>query len=276
VAEAARNVVCVGAEPLAITDCLNFGNPDRPDVYYQLEECIKGMADACRALGTPVVSGNASLYNESAGTAIFPTPMVGMVGLLEDVERHADMAFKAEGDLVVLLGERGTGDKEQGRTGFAGRVATLGASEYLEVIHGLVVGRPSLNLELEAAVQRCCREAIRRGLLRSAHDCSDGGMAVALAESAIKGDLGFQSYRLAISGRADAVLFGEAASRIVVSVAPGRPLFELQALAQEMDVPCLVLGEVGGERLIIQGYIELPLSQLADAWNNGLERALSQ
>ena len=137
----------------------------------------------------------------------------------------------------------------------------------------MVAGRPSLDLKLEAAVQRCCREAIGQGLLHSAHDCSDGGLAVALAESAIQGGLGFRSVPVEFLGRADAALFGEAASRIVVSVAPEN-LSTLQTLAQEMDVPCFILGEVGGDRLSIQGYFDLPLSQLAEAWNNGLARAL--
>ncbi|HEX2183996.1 MAG TPA: phosphoribosylformylglycinamidine synthase subunit PurL, partial [Chloroflexota bacterium] len=168
VAEAARNVSCTGATPVAATDCLNFGNPEKPEVYYQLQQAIEGMAQACEALGTPVISGNVSLYNESAGEPIYPTPIVGVLGVLEDVARHCPSTFRRGGDLIVLLGET----RE-----------SLGASEYLEVVHGLVAGQvPELDLDLEAGVQALCRAAIEQGLLHSAHDCSDGGLAVALVE----------------------------------------------------------------------------------------------
>ena len=168
VAEAARNVVCSGAEPLAITDCLNFGNPERPDIYYQLKECIRGMARACRAFDIPVISGNVSLYNETRGEAVYPTPVVGMVGLIEDIERRCSSAFREDGDAVFLIGSW-----EEGR---------LDGSEYLELRHGLVRGKPAIDLDLEKRVQRCCLDAIRRGIIKSAHDCSEGGLAVALAE----------------------------------------------------------------------------------------------
>ena len=181
VAEACRNLSCSGAEPLAITDCLNFGNPERPEIYHQLEQCIRGMARACRLLGVPVVSGNVSLYNESQGQAIYPTPIVGGLGLLEDVNKHTRSAFPEEGLAVVVLGV----------ADWKYRPSDLAGSEYLQAIHGLVRGRPSINLALEVRVQQLCRRAIRRGVVASAHDCSDGGLAVALAECSILGDVGF-------------------------------------------------------------------------------------
>ncbi len=211
VAEAARNVVCTGAQPIAATDCLNFGNPEKPEVYYQLEQAIRGMAAACEALGTPVISGNVSLYNETMGAAVYPTPVVGMLGLIEDVDRRCDAAFRTTGDVVMLLGQGGE---------VAGRAADLAGSEYLKLVHGVVAGRPAIDLGAEAAVQRCTLAAIRAGLLSSAHDCSDGGLAVALAECAAWGGLGLDAAGLPIDGRLDAALFGEAQSRIVVSLPP--------------------------------------------------------
>ncbi len=184
VAEAARNVVCAGAEPLAVTDCLNFGNPEKPEVYYQMEQVVRGMAAACERLGTPVISGNVSLYNETNGDAVLPTPVVGMLGLLEDVEQRCPMAFQAAGDEVFLLG-----------AGLEAAAATLAGSEYLREVHGLVAGRPQIDLELEAGVQRACLEAIRGGLLHSAHDCSHGGLAVALAECCIESGAGARRLR---------------------------------------------------------------------------------
>jgi phosphoribosylformylglycinamidine synthase len=181
VAEVCRNLSCSGAEPLALTDCLNFGNPERPDIYYQLEMCIRGMARACRVLGVPVVSGNVSLYNESMGQAIYPTPVVGGLGLLQDTTRHTQSFFPDE-DLVVAL---------LGIDVFRPRASHLAGSEYLSVIHGLVAGRPTIDLSVERRVQEVCRRTINEKVVASAHDCSDGGLAVALAECSILGDVGF-------------------------------------------------------------------------------------
>ena len=226
VAEAARNVVCVGAEPLALTDCLNFGNPERPDVYYQQEQVDSGMAEACRAQNTPVVSGNVSLYNETSGEAVYPTPVVGMMGLLEDAERRCQTGFQAEGDLVFLLG-----------AGIEATAASLAGSDYLHEVHGLVAGRPVIDLGLEVRVQRACLEAIRRGLLRSAHDCSNGGLAVAMAESCIACGKGLDAAGLDFGGRLDAALFGEAASRIVVSCSPAaRTKASVTSLVSGLDI----------------------------------------
>src|SRR5688572_24485485 len=173
VAEAARNLACVGARPIGLTDCLNFGSPENPEVMWQFAQVIQGMRDACTTLNVPVVSGNVSFYNETDGTPIYPTPTIGMVGLIDKVERMVTPWFKAAGDIVVLLGRT----REE-----------LGGSEYLKVVHGLVRGTPPwIDLRLEEAVHNCCIEAIHRGILRSAHDTSDGGLAIALAECCVSG-----------------------------------------------------------------------------------------
>ncbi|HLH72329.1 MAG TPA: AIR synthase-related protein, partial [Chloroflexota bacterium] len=250
VAEAARNVVCAGAEPIAATDCLNFGNPEKPEVYYQLEEAIRGMSDACRTLSTPIVSGNVSLYNESNGRAIYPTPIVGMLGLLEDARWRTGAGFQAAGDRVILLGS----DEGHG----------LGGSAYLAE-RGLIVGpAPGLDLARERAVQQLCLAAIRRDLIRSAHDVADGGLVVALAESCLLGGIGFvgsapteeEPYRW---------LFNEAQSRIVVSVRP-EDVATVLAMAREAGVPASDLGVVGGERLTLEGWLSETLTDLAKSW----------
>ena len=261
VAESCRNVVCTGAQPIALTDCLNFGDPERPLVAYQLRQAVLGMVQACEALNVPVVSGNVSLYNETRGEPVYPTPAIGTLGLLEDATKRCPSAFQHQGDAVVLLG--------------AGRVegtpASLAGSEYLELLHGLVAGKPSIDLALEARLQRCCLLLIQDGLLHSAHDCSEGGLGVTLAESAIQGGLGFQG-TFSNLGRWDAALFGEAQSRIVVSLAEaGLP--KLAQRCKEEDVPYARLGTVGGGHFFIPNAVNVLLQQLADAWQNGLERA---
>ena len=262
VAEACRNLACVGAEAIALTDCLNFGNPERADVYYQLEESINGMAAACRALGVPIVSGNVSLYNETDGEAVYPTPVVGAVGLLEDVRLHCTSGFRSPGDRVVLLGAAAPGS--------AG--ASLAGSEFLELFHSRVVGRPEIDLDLERRVQDVCRTAIAQGLLSSAHDCSDGGLAVTLAECCIGGGVGME-VTAELTGRWDAALFGEGQSRIVVSVRPSL-LGSVEELARRMAVPCLLLGSVGGDRLLAPGILDSPVVDLREVWDSGLERAV--
>ncbi len=262
VAEAARNVVCAGAEPIALTDCLNFGNPEKPDVYYQLEQCIRGMAAACEALDVPVVSGNVSLYNETSGEAVYPTPVVGMLGLIDDVERVVPMAFQDEGDEVFLLGV----------AALRGDAADLAGSEYLKLFHdGLVAGRPTIDLDLETRVQRLCLEAARRRLLASAHDCSRGGFAVALAECCIAGGRGLDARDLTVAGRLDATLFGEASSRLVVST---RHAESLGALAHQYRVPLLRLGRVAGERLLFGAHVDSSIEDLRQAYEEGLPAAL--
>jgi len=267
VAEAARNLVCSGAEPLAITDCLNFGNPEKADVYYQLKECIKGMARACRELRIPVISGNVSLYNESKGEAIYPTPVVGMLGIVEDISRHCTMSFKKGGDLVFLLGESSPLTISSRLSSYNG----LGASEYLELVHGLVRGKPGIDLNMEKRVQRCCLEAIKRGVIKSAHDCSEGGSLVAIAESCICGDIGFKGENWKVKGRLDSAFFGEHQSRVVVSMS-GDSAVKLTKLARKWQVPLTLLGRVGGRRLVVEGYIDLPLAKMKRAWQDSLKQ----
>ena len=260
VAEAARNLVCVGAEPIALTDGLNFGNPQKPEVYYQMENCIAGMAEACRVLGLPVISGNVSLYNETRGEPVYPTPIIGALGLLEDVTKHCTPGFKRAGDVVFLLG-----DPTQ-------QPSTLAGSEYLKVLYGKVEGKPALDLALEKRLQAACLEAIRAGKLQSAHDCSHGGLLVTLAECTIAGDVGFTG-SFDVTGARDAAYFGEAASRIVVSVAPEEAAW-LAGLARTHDVPLERLGVVGGADMVIGQDVSVPAAELARAWRGGLEASL--
>ena len=264
VAEAARNCVCVGATPLALTNCLNFGNPEKPEIYHQLAEAINGMATAARALETPVISGNVSLYNESLGKAIYPTPIVGMLGLIEGGE-PIPSAYQSEGDIVLLLGDPATDH------------ATLGGSTYLAVLCGVTAGRPALlDLQRELALQRLMLDATHAGLIRSAHDCSDGGLGVALAECSLwsgfglEGELTLPRPPLA----AAALLFGEAPSRIIVSVT-AEQLPALSRLAASSGVPITRLGQVvGSDRLSIGPDLDLPVTQLYTAWRHGLSQAL--
>ena len=233
------------------------------------------MADACRQLGVPVVSGNVSLYNESQGAAIFPTPIVGGLGLLDDASKHCRAGFPASGLAVVLLGE----------DGLAAEPADLAGSEYLYAVHGKVRGQPDIDMELEGRVQALCRRLITDGVARSAHDCSDGGFAVALAECCILGDgrlggggaVGFtasDAFAESIPERWDAALFGEAPSRILVAIEPTR-LPGLLDAASDANVPTAVIGETGGGRLRIGGLVDLPVAELADAWSGGLSEVLA-
>jgi phosphoribosylformylglycinamidine synthase len=257
VAEAARNISCTGALPIAVTDCLNFGSPEDPTVAWQMEEVIDGMADACRALGTPVVSGNVSLYNDSRGRPIWPTPVVGMLGLLEDVTRRCDIGFRDAGDLVVLLGE--TEDD-------------LGASSYLSALHGRVAGRPRIDLGREVAVQALVRSLVQDGVARSAHDCSDGGLAVAIAESAFRSGIGADCPDVPGGLAPHVALFAETQSRIVVTIGPAD--WETCARwADEAGVPIARLGVTGGDRLRI-GELDVPLAAARSAWDRGLADAL--
>lgn len=262
VAESCRNVSCVGATPIALTDCLNFGNPERPEIYYQLERCIEGIAKACNVLGVPIVSGNVSLYNETRGTTINPTPVIGALGLLDDVTKHVVTGFKNEGDMVVLIGPFEA----------EGRVDDLAGSEYLERYHNLLVGTPYIDLTLETKVQALCRLAISKGMINSAHDCSDGGLAVAVAEASLLGGLGFKG-SFSVTGRWDAVLFGEAQSRIIVSIPPDSlPAF--QSLGLDLGVPMTVIGRVEGTDVRMSDLIQLSLEDMNKAWRYGLQDEL--
>ncbi|HEY7833629.1 MAG TPA: phosphoribosylformylglycinamidine synthase subunit PurL [Ktedonobacterales bacterium] len=263
VAEAARNLVCAGAVPLALTNCLNFGNPEKPGVYFQLERAVDGIAAAAARLGIPVISGNVSLYNESFGQAILPTPVIGMVGLIEG---HPAMpsAFQAADDVVGVLG------------GARAEPGDLGGSTYLTVVHQTTAGRPAaLDLEAEQVLQRTLLAGIAAGLIRSAHDCADGGLGVALAECCIWSDLGLDGVdladRLALETplRRLALLFGEAPSRVIVSAPPAR-WAALERLAADAKVPLPRLGVVGGTRLRLPGLLDVAVAELRTAWHDGL------
>ena len=261
VAEAARNIACVGARPIAVTDCLNFANPERPEIYHQLRESIRGMADACRAFDAPVVSGNASLYNESDDGPVLPTPVVGMLGLLERPELAVRPAFRDEGDIILLLGAQ-----------LPQPASSLGASEYLAVRHGLSAGPVVVDLEAERALVDCLADAAEAQLLQSAHDCSEGGLAVALAESTIGGAIGVQIHG-DLGDRLDAALFGEAGARAVVSAAP-EAVADLRSLAEQHNIACTEIGAVGGERLAISAAINATLTAVTEAWEGALPRLL--
>lgn len=263
VAEACRNLSVTGAEPVALTDGLNFGNPETDDVQYQLTESIAGMSRAAESFGIPIVSGNASMYNQSMGIDIFPTPIIGSLGLLEDVEKHATAGFKTEGDAIVLLGTDSTWDSIQG----------LAGSEYLDLVHGKVEGHPSIDLDLEIRTQAVCREAIEARLVASGHDVSDGGVAIAIAESAIIGGIGAEIYE-SPGDRWDAAMFGESQSRIILSV-PADDVSRLEAMAAASNVPLTVIGNVGGSSLKFGDAISLPLADADDAWKNGYTLATS-
>lgn len=259
VAEAARNIVCSGGEPLAITDGLNFGSPEKPEIYWQFRQAVAGISEACRVLGTPVTGGNVSFYNESNGEGIYPTPVIGMVGLLADATKYCTSSFKAAGDLIVLLGD--SADE-------------LGGSEYLALIHGRVQGKPpALDLAKEKALHHVVRTAIQQGLVRSAHDLSEGGLAVAVAECTFENQLGAVVEVEKGVLRTDSLLFGESQSRVVLSLAPDK-LSALQALAEEENVPLHVIGRTGGDRLqiFIDGnqYVDQTVAQLRTVWQEGI------
>jgi phosphoribosylformylglycinamidine synthase len=275
VAEAARNVVATGATPVAVTDCLNFGNPERPEAAYELEQAVLGLAEACRALGTPVVSGNASLYNETPASAVLPTPAIGMLGVLDDVARALTIAPSA-GDTLLLLGAP-----------LAQPAQALAGSEYQWRTQGVAVGRPTIDLALEARVLRLVLAAHERGLLAAAHDLADGGLAVAAAEMCLAGNVGLEpSPPGPLSPgrgegesdgfgavRLDASLFGEAQSRFLVAVPSAEAVVALRALAAEAGVPCVELGRCAGERLRL-GPVDASLEALRAQHEGGLERLL--
>jgi phosphoribosylformylglycinamidine synthase subunit PurL len=265
VAEACRNLACVGARPVGVTNCLNFGNPEKPEVMWQFKKIVEGLAEACRAFDIPVTGGNVSFYNDTEGLSIHPTPVLGIVGLIEDVGCLVGPGFKRDGDVVVLLGE----NREE-----------LGASEYLRIAHGLEKGQPpQIDLDREKAVQEVTIEAIGRGLVRSAHDLSEGGLAVGASEACLIDRPGTGCVlSLEDEMRPDALLFGESQSRIMLSTSvdllPG-----LLALAAEKGVLARAIGQTGGKELIIrqcgQELIRLPLHRLYEAWKNSLPGALS-
>ena len=259
VAESGRNLACSGATPVAITNCLNFGNPEKPGIFWQFCRAVEGLGEGCRQLETPVVGGNVSFYNESFGEAIYPTPVVGMLGLLDDVDDRVGSAFIREGDLVALLGE--TKDE-------------LGGSEYLKVIHGKVAGSPpSIDWDAEKGLIRCLTRAAEANLLSSAHDLSEGGLAVALSESVIQGGTG-AGVKLAGDLPLHVLLFSESQSRALVSLEPGK-LEALKEIAARLGVPLEVIGRTGGDNLEVEGAFSIPLEKMTDVYMNSLEKMIA-
>jgi phosphoribosylformylglycinamidine synthase len=277
VAEATRNVAVTGARPLGVTNCLNFGDPTRPEAFWQLQEAVRGLGDACRALGIPVTGGNVSLYNEAPTGAIAPTPQIGVVGLLDDATRAVGPAFRRSGDTVILVGEATPG---------------LGGSEYARIAGGGDDEPPAIDLHREAALQRFLVEAVERGLLESAQDVSAGGLAVAIAEAALWSGIG-ASLRVHVAGSPAVELFGESPSRVVLTTAPRHAPATI-LLARQHGLPVAELGTTGGDRLLIElagegatgaaeergsrvaDAVEVRVADLRHAWEHGLPRILGE
>jgi phosphoribosylformylglycinamidine synthase II len=238
VAEACRNLACVGASPIGVTNCLNFGNPEKPEIMWQFQNVIEGIAKACLAFDIPVTGGNVSFYNDTEGVSILPTPVLGVVGRLDDVNKTTSPSFKQEGDILCLLGQ----NKDE-----------LGASEYLKYVHKQERGlTPQIDLSFEKMVHELCISAIKQGLLSSAHDVSEGGLAVCLAECAFLSEQGIGfTVDLKDDLRSDVLLFGESQSRICVSVSK-KNLNDLRKLAEKHSIPLNILGESGGEHMVIR------------------------
>lgn len=257
-AEAARNVVCSGAEPLAVTDNLNFGSPEKPEVFWQLEKSVDGITAACEKFGTPVIGGNVSLYNENENGAIYPTPVIGMVGLVHDLDHITTQGFKSEGDVIFLLGET---------------KAEVGGSEFQYVIHGVTEGRPpAIDLDVEKRLQDAVLKAIQSGLVASAHDLSDGGFAVALAECCISGGVGAE-VEITTDLRHDFALFSESQSRVLLSAAADKA-DALEKAIREAGVPVARIGTVGGEVLSLkvngQQAVNAPVARLEQVWKDAI------
>ncbi|MGA8655358.1 MAG: phosphoribosylformylglycinamidine synthase subunit PurL [Chthoniobacterales bacterium] len=266
VAEAARNLICSGATPLAVTDNLNFGNPYCPESFWQLREAVEGLAEACHRFGTPVTGGNVSLYNQNPNGAIDPTPTVGMVGLILEERFITRQFFRDEGDVVLLIGQGGI---------------ELGASHYIKVLHGRKEGRPPrLDYERELAVHSAVLALIREGIAKSAHDCSEGGLAVALAECCISGEkqIGAEIQLARGKLREDQVLFSEDQSRVIVSVAR-HDAAPAEALCRRHGAPAIPLGQVGGSELVLateERAVRWPLDQLFDSWYSSIARTMTR
>ena len=256
VAEAARNVVCGGARPIAITNCLNFGNPYDPEVYYQFKQVILGMGEACRVLDTPVTGGNVSFYNESAKGAIYPTPVIGMIGLIDNIKNVMTSYFQNDGDFIIMLGTI---------------KGELGGSEYLKAVHNLITGdAPTIDLTFEKRVQNACLEAIYGGVVKSAIDVSDGGLAVALSESCLRNPIKPMGASIYISRklRDDEIFFSESQSVIIVSIAEQK-LLDIERIAAKNIVPCFTIGRVRDNgRLKLNDTINLSLDELNAAYSN--------
>ncbi len=259
VAEAARNLVCSGATPLALTDCLNFGNPERPEVMWQFVEAVAGIKAACLALNVPVIGGNVSFYNETSGRGVFPTPTIGMLGLIEDTALITRQWFREEGHVIALLGETRPG---------------LGGTEYLRLFHGKEQGPgPVVDLDREKSLHEACLEAIKAGIILSAHDCSDGGVAVALAECALNpaGSVGVDVALGALQTlRPDELLFGETQSRVVVSLEE-KDLKALEEICASKGLPVEIIGRTVNDGFRIRGLVEVSLNDLHEAYRTSLK-----
>jgi phosphoribosylformylglycinamidine synthase len=261
-AESARNVACSGARPVAITNCLNFGNPEKPGIFWQFCQAVEGLADACKRLDTPVVGGNVSFYNESFGEAIYPTPVIGMLGLIGDLDFRVGSGFTAEDETIALLGR--TFDE-------------LGGSEYLKVFHDKVAGKPpTLDWEAEKGLIDCLVQAAEAGLLSSAHDLSEGGLGVALAESCLLGGIGADVYlgELAVDLPMHALLFSESQSRALVSL-PRKKVVEFEELAKRNGVHFAAIGRTGGDTLKVKGALTIALAEMKDIYEGSLERMIA-
>jgi len=275
VAEAARNLTCSGARPLAVTDCLNFGNPYKPENFWQLREAIEGLAEACRAFGTPVTGGNVSLYNESPLGVVDPTPTIAMVGLIDDEKHITTQWFKEEGDVIILVGTVAAVSDRRSQN------ELLGGSRYMKVCHGLKIGPPPhVDVAHEIKVQDAVRDLIRESLVQSAHDCSEGGLTVALAESCFNPDRLFGADIALNAGDTPAatLLFNESQSRILISVTPDN-LDKAIAMLRERDVPFQQLGKVGGDELQIrinEQTFRWRVAEIYDDWWNAIRRAVEQ
>ncbi len=264
VAESARNIACSGAEPIGMTDCLNFGNPEKPEVFYYFDKVVSGLGDACRGLGIPITGGNVSLYNENPTGAIDPTPICGMIGLFKNVGKSVTQWFKDEGDAVYLLGDIGD---------------SIGGSRYLQLVHNRKTGLcPRLNIDTEKKLHQTLIHGAEKELFQSAHDCSDGGFAVALAECCFTG-VTHENKRLGVKstlpgeGRLDGRLFGEAQSRAIVSCRPAKAA-QVEALAKSFGVPITPIGLVTGEKLEIANVLTAPVAELGDLFFTSIEKMM--
>jgi phosphoribosylformylglycinamidine synthase len=265
VAECARNITCTGGTPLGVTNCLNFGNPYKPEMYWQFKESVMGMGEACRVFGTPVTGGNVSFYNENPETAVFPTPVIGMVGMIEDSAHITTSNFKDNNDIILIIGAETKGE--------------IGGSEYLSCIHKLVTGKvPDIDLRFEVRLQESLRDIIKGGLIKSAHDISDGGLAVALSECCI-GDpeksIGAK-IRLPMNGlRGDRLIFSEDQSRIVIT-AERRNVENIIKTLRKKNMLCKEIGIVGGSIFEIEGIIMLSVDTMKEKYYSAIESIMER
>jgi phosphoribosylformylglycinamidine (FGAM) synthase-like enzyme len=259
IAEAARNLVCCGARPLAVTDGLNFGNPFNPEIYWQFEKVVDGITKACKYFGVPVISGNVSFNNENPKGAVYPTPVIGMVGVIDNVKNVTSSDFKKEGDVILLVGK----NKEE-----------IGGSQYLSIIHDLRKGvPPTLDLRREKDVQDAVLEIVGQRLASSAHDLSDGGLAIALAECCILGGHG-AVITVKDKIRTDALLFGESQSRIVISTAR-KNQEKVKAICRKHGASCTAIGEVKGDALVINDCIKVSVAQMKRVYTQAIPKAVA-